>query len=176
MRRPAPALRLRLPRIETKPKRIFAERWHDFAGVTKTPALMEELFQALQSIRRGDGVPAAHYRAGIDRDRDALLEEQGIMHLHLGGRDSDVLVFPIQYSDRVVLLESNMHVHFRTSPAGKNILALTQSWLGNLEQEMHAAAETARTAAVEAERQVAEARRAELAASIAAFKAKAGLE
>jgi hypothetical protein len=75
-----------------------------------------------------------------------------------------------------VLLESNTHVHFRTSPAGKNILALTQSWLGNMEQEMRAAAETARTAAVEAERQVAEARRAELAASIAAFKAKAGLE
>ena len=121
MKGPVLALRLRLPRIEKKPKPIFLERWRDFAGVTKTPELMEELYQIIQSIRRGDGVPEAHYRAGIDRDTDGLLEDEGIMHLHLGGRDSDVLMFLIQYSDRVVLLESNTHVHFRTQPAGKNI-------------------------------------------------------
>jgi len=109
VRHPASALRLRLPRIEKKPKRVFAERWQDFAGITKTPAQLEELYQMLQSIGRG---------------HDALLEDQGIMHLHLGGRDSDVLVFPIRYSDWIVLLESNTHVHFRTQPADKNILAL----------------------------------------------------
>lgn len=50
------------------------------------------------------------------------------MHLHLGGKDSDVILFLIQYADRVVLLETNTHVHFRTQPAGKNIIALTQAW------------------------------------------------
>jgi hypothetical protein len=96
------------------------------------------------------------------------------MHLHLGGRDSDVLVFLIQYADRVVLLETNTHVHFRTQPAGKNILALTQAWFRTLENDMAAAA--ARAAATEAERKAAEDLRDKRAASIAAFKAKAGLD
>src|SRR5580658_4893256 len=137
---------------------------------------MEELYQVLQSIRRGDGVPEVHYRVGIGRDRDALLEDHGIMHPHLGGKDSDVLVFLIQYSNRIVLQESNTHVHFRTQPAGRNILALSQSWLGNLEREMHEAAAQAATAEIEAERRDAEARAARIAGSIAAFKRKTGLE
>ena len=120
-------------------------------------------------------MPPACYRAGVDRDPDALLENQGIMHLHLGGRDSDVLVFLILYSDRVVLLASNTHVHFRTRPPGKNILALTQSWLGNLEREMHEAAVAAEASTVAAEREAAKARRAKLAASRAACKAKTGI-
>jgi hypothetical protein len=142
----------------------------------KTPAHMEELYQVLQNIRRGDGVPEVHYRAGIDRDRDALLEVHGIMHLHLGGRDSDVLVFLIQYIDRIVLLESNTHIHFRTQPAGKNILALSQSWLDNLEREMREAAAQSASAEIEAERREADARVARIADSIAAFKRKTGLE
>lgn len=175
MRRPASALRLRLPRIEKKPKSVHAEQWSDFAGVRDDPALFDEFYQLIQCIERGDGAPERYYRAGIDRDRDGLLDEQGIMHLHLGGRNSDVLVFLIQYADRVVLLESNTHVHFRTQPAGKNILALLQSWLVHLEREMQEAADKARTAAEESERQEAEARRGGIAASIAAFRAKAGL-
>jgi hypothetical protein len=97
------------------------------------------------------------------------------MHLHLGGKNSDVLVFLVQYADRIVLLESNTHVHFRTQPAGKNVLALTQSWLGNMEHEMQQAADQARTAAAEREREAAEARRARIAAAIAAFKTKTGM-
>lgn len=97
------------------------------------------------------------------------------MHLHLGGKDSDVLVFLVQYPDRVVLLETNSHVHFRTQPAGKNIVALSQAWLANLEHEMAEAAERARVAGAVAERREAEAKRAKLAASIADFKRKARL-
>jgi hypothetical protein len=66
------------------------------------------------------------------------------------------------------LLETNTHVHFRTQPAGKNILALSQSWLRNLESALAEAATKRDGARSEAER-------AALAASIAAFKAKAGL-
>lgn len=175
MRQPGSSLRLRLPRIEKKPKRMYDERWNDFADVRNDPALFEELYQLIQCIGRGEGVPDRYYRAGIDRDRDTLLDQQGIMHLHLGGKDSDVLVFLLQYADRVVLLETNSHVHFRTQPAGRNILALSQSWLGNMEREMQVAAEQARTAAADRERREAEERRAKIAASIAAFKAKAGL-
>lgn len=94
------------------------------------------------------------------------------MHVHLGSKDSDVLVFLIQYADRVVLLETNTHVHFRTQPAGKNIVALTQAWFRSLENHMDAAA----AAATKTERKAAEVLRDKRAASIAAFKAKAGLD
>lgn len=97
------------------------------------------------------------------------------MHLHLGGKDSDTLVFLIQYADVVVLLESNTHVHFRTQPAGRNILALSQAWLADQEHCLAAAEAQARDAATQAAREAAENRRSKLAASLAAFKQKAGI-
>jgi hypothetical protein len=81
----------------------------------------------------------------------------------------------IQYAERVVLLETNSHVHFRTQPPGKNILALTQFWLGILETAMAEAEAAADQASDGAARELAEARRARIAAAIAAFKAKTGL-
>jgi hypothetical protein len=97
------------------------------------------------------------------------------MHLHLGGKESDIVVFLIQYVDRVVLLETNSHIHFRTQPAGKNLLALSQSWLANLEHQIADAMNEARVATNDAARGAAEEKRSRLAASIAAFKAKAGI-
>ena len=170
------ALRLRLPRIEKRPKPVHITQFQDFASVGKSPAQRDELDDIVESIERGDGVPEAHYRVGIDTDRDGLLEEKGIMHLHLGGRHSDVLVFLIQYADKVVLLETNTHMHFRTQPAGKNILALNQSWLANMERDVTEAARATQTAATLEERQAAEGHRDRLAASIAAFKKKLARE
>jgi hypothetical protein len=173
---PASVHRQRLKRIETKPKPVHVVQFQDFAGVGKLQNLRNELDEIIESIERGGGVLETHYRAGIDWDEDSLLAEQGIMHLHLGGRESDVLVFLIQYADRVVLLETNTHVHFRTQPAGKNILALTQAWLRTLENEMVEAAGRVASAANEAERNEAEEIRNRRAASIAAIKIKAKLD
>jgi hypothetical protein len=173
---PVPALRQRLRRIETKPKPVHVIEFQDFAGIGKLPDLRAELDDIIESIERGDGVSDRHYRAGIDLDEDSLLADQGIMHLHLGGKNSDVIVFLIQYADRVMLLETNTHVHFQTQPAGKNILALTQAWFRTLENDMAAATAGAAAAATQAERKAAEALRDKRAASIAAFKAKARLE
>jgi hypothetical protein len=171
---PAPVLRQFLRRIETKPKPVHIVQFQDFARIGKIPKLRAELDEIIESIERGDGVPEAFYRFGIDQDEDPLLANRGIMHLHLGGKYSDILVFLIQYPDRVVLLETNTHVHFRTQPAGKNIVALTQSWFQTLENDMAAAAARAAAAATDAERKEAEEIREKRAASIAAFKAKAG--
>jgi hypothetical protein len=171
VKRGNPELRLRLPRIEKKPKLVYLLEFQDFASVSQRPDLQDELDEIIESIERGGGVPEAYYRAGIDRDKDGLLDDKGIMHLHLGGKNSPILVFLVQYSDQVVLLETNTHLHFRTKPAGKNILALSQSWLGNLEQGMEEAARQAETAGLEEERKEAMARRDAIAASIAAFKA-----
>ena len=175
MKPPAPVLRQRLRRIETKPKPVYVAQFQDFADIGKRLDLRAELDDIIETIERGDGVSESHYRAGIDRDQDTLLADRGIMHLHLGGRDSDVLIFLIQYADRVVLLETNTHLHFRTQPAGKNILALTQAWFRTLEDDMAAAIAQAAAAATEAERKAAEKLRDRRAASIAAFKAKAGI-
>jgi hypothetical protein len=96
------------------------------------------------------------------------------LHLHLGGKDSDTLVFLIQYADRVVLLKSNSHVHCKTTPKCKNIAALVQAWFLNLERAMTEAAQTAQNSARDAERAAAEAYRARLAASLARLKDEAG--
>lgn len=169
------ALRLRLRRIELKPKPVHVVEFQDFAGIGKFFHLRDELDEIIESIERGDGVPDAHYRTGIDRDEDALLAERGIMHLHLGGKDSDVLVFLIQYADRVAMLETNSHMHFRTRPAGKNIVALSLAWLTNLEREISEVTTRALEMTTEAERLAAEALREKRSAAIKAFKSKAGL-
>ena len=169
-------LRQRSRRLEAKPKPVYVVQFQDFAGVSKRPDLRAELDDIIDCVERGKGVAEAYYRAGIDRDDDQLLVDQGIMHLHLGGKDSDVLVFLIQYADRVVLLETNTHIHFRTKPAGKNILALTQAWLRDLESDMNSAAEQAATAATEAERKAAKELHDKRAIAIAAFKVKAKLD
>jgi len=80
----------------------------------------------------------------------------------------------VQYSDTVLLLESNSHVHFRTNPQGKNIVALVQAWFLNLEREIAEAEQAARHAAKEADRKAAEAHRAKLAVSLAKLKRDAG--
>lgn len=164
--------RQRLSRIERKPKPVYLAGFNDFASVGKSQALRDELDEIIESIERGDGVADAHYRAGIDRDGDGLLEERGVMHLHLGGKSSDTLVFLVQYADRVVLLETNTHVHFRTQPAGKNIVALTQAWFQTLEREMRDAGAQALSAKTEGDRKAAAEVERVRGDAIARFKAK----
>ncbi len=96
------------------------------------------------------------------------------MHLHLGGKDSNTLVFLVRYADLVLLLESNSHVHCKTNPKGKNIVALVQAWFLNLEREMASAEQAAREAADAAQRHAADERRARLATSLARLKREAG--
>jgi hypothetical protein len=175
VRRPEVAgVRLRLPGIEATPKRIYLGGWADHAGIGKNPDWRLELDEIVEGIERGAGVLEKYYRIGIDHDPDELLDQRGILHLHLGGKNSDTLVLLIQYADRVVLLESNSHVHFKTTPKGKNIVALVQAWFLNLEREMTEAAQAAQNSARDAEREAAEAYLARLAASLARLKSEAG--
>ena len=151
-------------------------QFQDFAGIGKMPELRAELDGIIESIERGDGVPEAHDRAGIDRDEDLLLADpKHHAFASTAAKNSDVFVFLIQYADRVVLLETNTHVHFRTQPARKDIAALAQAWLRNLENEMADAAAKAEAAATDEARKAAQGLQEKRAASIAAFKAKAEL-
>jgi hypothetical protein len=90
--------------------------------------------------------------------------------LHLGGWDSDTLVFPVQYPDRVVPLESNSRVRFRSNPKGKHIAALAQSWFVNPEREIADAARAESVAVGQVARAAAAEYRARLATALARLK------
>jgi len=51
-----PALRLRLPRLEHRPKPIHIVQFQDFAQVGKDPILRAELDDLIEAIERGEGV------------------------------------------------------------------------------------------------------------------------
>ena len=71
------------------------------------------------------------------------------MHLHLGGQNSDELLFLVQYPERVVLLEINSHKHFATEPKGSLLDSLHERHLARIATEiaMDAASEAARRGA-----------------------------
>ena len=125
-----------------------------------------DLNEIIEQISSGKGISEEFYRAGIDVDDDELLEKEGIMHLHLGGKNSDVLLFLVQYPDRVVLLEINTHKHFRTEPVGSILKSLHDRYL------MRSAAE-AQVKAQELAQQADATREVRLAAAKAKLKARA---
>lgn len=113
--------------------------------MTPDSLLENDLNEIIDRIGAGRAIPERFYRAGIDRDPDELLDTLGIMHLHLGNRGSDELLFLVQYSERVVLLEINSHKHFATEPKGTLLAALHERHLTRLAQE-GAKADAAKTA------------------------------
>lgn len=128
-------MRLRLPRVEAKPKPVFKlPLYRDYVGLSRAPNLARELVELVERIEKGHIVPERYYRSGIDTDRDRLLEETGILHLHLGGAASDVLVFLIQYPTYVVLLEVNDHQAFASDPPGSRLLALHEQTIRERER------------------------------------------
>lgn len=124
--------RLRGARFELQAKLVIrAAHFHDFVGIADRPDLVGDLARLIAKLESGVALPDRFYRAGVDRDEDRLLDETGLKHLHLGGRHSDVLVFLVEYADRVVLLEINDHKHFRTDPPGTLLRALHGGLLGD---------------------------------------------
>lgn len=145
-------MRLKLPRIEAKPKSVVqASTYRDYCKLSTKLELGDDLLELIECIKTGKPLSPYYYRSGIDEDVDHLLEESGIMHLHLGGQDSDVLVFLVQYPDRVVLLEINDHKHFRTDPVGSLLHSLHFSCLKQADEAVQIAIIAVQKA--EAERQ-----------------------
>lgn len=132
---------------------LRSPNFRDHTGlVTANSPLEDDLNEIIDRIGAGRRLPDRFYRAAIDRDHDALLDALGVMHLHLGNRGSDELLFLVQYPERVVLLEINSHKHFTTEPKGSLLSSLHQQHLERMARE---AAETeiaegaARRAAIE---------------------------
>lgn len=89
---------------------VLAPSFHRYKALD--PAEERDLAALVEYISNGAEIPERFYRPGVGA-HDQLLHEYGILHLHLGSRTSDTLLFLMQFTDRVVLLETNTHQRFR---------------------------------------------------------------
>lgn len=111
--------------------------------MAKQPRLRDELNDIIDRLSRGEPLPRRYYRAGINATPDQLLQRTGIKHLHLGGQDSDVLLYAVEYPDQVVLLQINTHIHFRSKPVGRLLESLFGLHLSKTDAAVLAAGATA---------------------------------
>jgi len=126
-------IRLRCERFERKRKEvILAPNFRDFTRTVKgNQQLEDDLLEITERIESGAPLNRRFYRTGLEEDGDPLLIQEGIKHLHLDHMASDVLLFAVEYDDRVVFLEVNSHKHFRGEPKGSVLLSLHQQCLKN---------------------------------------------
>jgi hypothetical protein len=138
--------RLSCERFERKPKEVIvAPNYRDFTRTVKGNEQLEgDLIEIADSIEKGAPLDRRFYRTGLENDGDPLLVQEGIKHLHLEHMGSDVLLFAVEYDDRVVFLEINSHKHFKSEPKGSVLLSLHQQCLKN--EDEAAAARAATTA------------------------------
>lgn len=109
---------------------IRAPSFVDFTNtVFRDDELAAQFDEIVDCLLEGKLVPEKYYRHRIGQTPDPLLVNEGIKHLHLGGRDSDIILFLIEYADRVVILEINDHKHFASKPSGSLLLSLHHACL-----------------------------------------------
>lgn len=77
-----------------------------------------QLNELVDCIHNGHTVSDEYYRLQVGRDKDLLLEEAGVKHLHLGGRASDVIVYLIEKEERVIVLRISDHRYLEDEPRG----------------------------------------------------------
>lgn len=111
--------------IEARPKIVEkAASWRETIGLAKRPDLQKELLPIIHCIRDGNLLPERYYRKNRTTTPDRLLETTGVMHLHLGHPNSRELLFLVQYSTSVLLLEVSDHAHFDNNPPGHVLMTL----------------------------------------------------
>ena len=87
-------------------------------GATRDARLSGQFNEIIDCIANGCSIPDEYYRRDVDRNRDRLLEETGVKHLHLDGPGSDKVVYLVELVDRVILLRIDNHVHLEDEPRG----------------------------------------------------------
>lgn len=132
---------LRGATFETRPKQVLqVEPFLDHTGLARTPPYAGDFIELVRRIENGLELGHGFYRKRIGDTPDELLEVHGIKHLHLGGQNSNVLVFAAEYEDVVILLEINDHKHFATDPIGSLLVTLHRR---KMEQQAEEAARPA---------------------------------
>jgi hypothetical protein len=144
---PPNSLRLRNPRFEDgKPKRVeYVPGFRDRTGaVTPGSTAHGDLHRIIAAIGHGDRLPERMYRRGVGRDDDALLDRDGIKHVHLGGAASDILLFAVEYADVVVLLEIDHHGNHFQRPIGAALNRRHATMLASIDQAAQARSDARR--------------------------------
>lgn len=81
----------------------------------------DDLATLIYLLGQGSPIPDRFYRNFVGDGNDRLLDEQGIKHLHLEGATSDILLFLVEYDEKVLLLEINDHNAFAEQPVGSTL-------------------------------------------------------
>jgi hypothetical protein len=107
-----------------------ARSFVDWTGLLETDSeILDQFDEIVDCLLEGNLVPEKYYRHRIEHSPDPLLAAEGIKHLHLGGRNSDVILYLVEYPDRIVLLEIGDHRHFASKPEGSLLKQLHHSCL-----------------------------------------------
>ena len=93
-------------------------------------------YEKIHDLLKSGGSLEKYYRSGIDNSADPLLTTHCVMHLHLGGKNSDTLLYLVQFQDHVIELCIDSHVHVDDVPPGKK---LPNGFLGKLAKQVEAA-------------------------------------
>jgi hypothetical protein len=108
---------LKLHTIERKSKQVEAPS--DFLiNVFLTDRQYRDLETIRDLIAKGGDLPRFYRRS---KGTDWLLRNRAIMHLHLGSQGSNELLYLIQYSDHVLWLRVDSHIHLEDVPPGKRL-------------------------------------------------------
>ncbi len=100
----------RLLNEECGPRRVIFDRlFKRYKNLG--PSEEDDFADVVTAIAAGSAISDRYYRPRSGH-KDVLLDDYGVLHLHLGGDASDTLLFLMQFADRVVLLETNAHNRF----------------------------------------------------------------
>jgi hypothetical protein len=111
---------LTISTIESKSKEVEQSPTY-----RRTIPLTDEITDELDIIRdriiNGYALPPRYYRKDRDTTPDELLDQYGIMHLHLCGQNSNIILYLIQYNNFVIFLELSDHGPFTNRPVGAQL-------------------------------------------------------
>lgn len=110
---------LTLEVIERKAKNIH-EVDGFYIGIDLTESQLDDLANIKSLIKIG-GDLSPYYRKSHDRATDKLLLQHKVMHLHLGGPGSNALLYLVQFTDHVLFICVDTHIHVDDIPPGKKI-------------------------------------------------------
>lgn len=112
-------VRMKLPRLEAKKKQVIvAETFRDPKGYAQNDDISHAIDRIRTCISNGTPLPSTFYSKGAGIRPDEMLDNYGIMHLHLGDWRSNELLWIVQYPEHVLFLELSDHQPFATNPRG----------------------------------------------------------
>lgn len=104
-----------------KPKGKRVDSLKSFSTPVLSDRQAQDLATILSCIQNGLELDDRYYRRGLGATTDTLLAKHGVMHLHLGGQGSNCILYLIQYSDHVLLIEVSGHGYLDSVPEGKGL-------------------------------------------------------